>query len=194
MTQGISFRVVMIGDSQVGKSSLVNSFLREIFEIETKSTVGAIFNTYTSEVDGVTYIMQLWDTAGQDKYRSLGPIYYRDSVGAIAVFDVTAEDPFSGLQKWIDDFNLYASVKNIFIVGNKSDLTYNHALVLEKAANFAQDNDAKLFFTSAKTKTNVEDMFQTVFYTLVAQEREKTSNASSKIDIKDGEKASNKCC
>jgi len=167
----VTYRVVLIGSTEVGKTSLVTCFLRHHFEEQSKSTVGAVFHIHERVVDGRKYIMQLWDTAGQEKYRSLGPIYYREAQAALAVFDVANKDSFDDLPKWINDFKRNTKDAKIFIVGNKIDIP-NRQVSSEEIARFATEcDDADWFEASAKTTENVPEVFETVLNTLIHESK-----------------------
>lgn len=189
-------RVVLFGNSQVGKTSLIHRFIRKTFEKQQKNTVGAVFHTYEEEVNGNTVIMQIWDTAGHEKYRSLGPIYYRNASAGIAVFDISDADSLDGLSQWIDDFHRHTEDPLLYIVGNKIDLkSDNDQELLERASEFADKNGAKIMYTSAKEDTNVTQLFKTVFDDLVQSGKvmniEKSRlQASQKTD----EKKDSSCC
>ena len=167
MSDPLTHRVVLIGDSQVGKTSLIHRFVRNTYEKQQKNTVGAVFHTYEEEVNGQKVIMQIWDTAGQEKYRSLGPIYYRNASAGVAVFDITNVDSLNGLQQWIDDFKRHTDNPLLFVVGNKTDLRQDNSVTDEQAKEFADKNGANLFLTSAKEGTNVKELFKSVFDELV---------------------------
>lgn len=183
MTEPITHRVVLIGDSQVGKTSLIHRFVRNSYEKQQKNTVGAVFHTYEEDVNGQKVIMQIWDTAGQEKYRSLGPIYYRNASAGIAVYDTTNPDSLNGLQQWISDFKRHTDQPLLFIVGNKIDIASNDTNSLrEQAQEFADKNNAQLFLASAKTGEHVKEMFKSVFTELVK---------SGKISVTEKPKARN---
>jgi small GTP-binding protein len=164
--EALTVRVVLIGDSQVGKTSLIHRFVRSSFEKQQKSTIGAVFHTYEQTWDGRHVIMQIWDTAGQEKYRSLGPIYYRNSAAGIAVFDVTDAETLPALEKWISEFKKYTEEPLLFVVGNKIDLTDAQAVKQDEAKAFAEGQGATCFFTSAKTGDGVKELFEQVFQRL----------------------------
>ena len=107
-----TFRAVTIGESSVGKTCLVNRFIRNKFNNAEANTVGAIYDTYTERRGDQSIEVQIWDTAGQEKFRSLAPVYYRGADAAVVVFDMTKPSTFQCLQSWIDDFKgclLYTS-------------------------------------------------------------------------------------
>ncbi|OHT01143.1 small GTP-binding protein [Tritrichomonas foetus] len=167
MTEALTVRVVLIGDSQVGKTSLIHRFVRSSFEKQQKGTIGAVFHTYEQQLNGRQVVMQIWDTAGQEKYRSLGPIYYRNAAAGIAVFDVTSKESLPSLERWISEFKKHTDNPLLFIVGNKIDIDDSIVIKLEEAQEFATNHGAKCFLTSAKTGENVKEMFQSVFDDLV---------------------------
>ena len=170
MSDSLSVRVVFIGDSQVGKTSIINMFVRSSFEKQQKSTIGAVFHTYEQKVNGQQVVMQIWDTAGQEKYRSLGPIYYRNSAAGVCVFDMTSKETLPSLEKWIAEFRKHTEDPLVFVVGNKIDLGQDFIQVTrEEAEEFAKQQGAQCFFTSAKTGENVKELFQSVFDSLVKE-------------------------
>ncbi|KAG0626641.1 hypothetical protein M758_2G140300 [Ceratodon purpureus] len=117
------FRVVMIGDSAVGKSQLLARFSRNEFSLESKATIGVEFQTRTIVVDHETIKAQIWDTAGQDRYRAVTSAYYRGPVGAILVYDITKQQSFDHVQRWLDELRAHADANIvILLIGNKSDL------------------------------------------------------------------------
>ena len=189
----ITYRVVLIGSTEVGKTSLVTSFLRHHFEDQSKApTVGAVFHVYERVFEGKKYILQLWDTAGQEKYRSLGPIYYREAQAALAVFDVSNKESFDDLPKWINDFRNNTKDAKIFIVGNKIDIP-EHQVTSEQIAKFADQCDAAWFEASAKTSENVPEVFESVLNTLI-HESKGLSDIISVDDSSSTQQSSDSCC
>ncbi|EAY22920.1 small GTP-binding protein, putative [Trichomonas vaginalis G3] len=194
MNDPITHRVVLIGDSQVGKTSLIHRFVRNSYEKQQKNTVGAVFHTYEEEVNNQKVIMQIWDTAGQEKYRSLGPIYYRNASAGIAVYDTTNPDSLEGLQQWITDFKRHTDQPLLFIVGNKIDIATTDANGLrEEAQPFAYRNGAQLFLASAKTGEGVKEMFKSVFTELVKSGKLSVME-KSKPQVQNKENQSGGCC
>lgn len=167
MTESLTVRVVLIGDSQVGKTSLIHRFVRSSFEKQQKGTIGAVFHTYEQQLNGRQVIMQIWDTAGQEKYRSLGPIYYRNAAAGIAVFDVTSKESLPNLEIWINEFRKHTENPLLYVVGNKIDIDDSIEISTAEAQKFADEHKAKCFLTSAKTGENVKEMFQSVYDDLV---------------------------
>jgi small GTP-binding protein len=163
----ISFRVVLVGDSEAGKTSIIHTFIRGQHEPNQKNTVGAVFHTILREVHGIKVQMQIWDTAGQEKYRSIGPIYYRNASAAIAVFDVRVEEFESNLDAWIVSVKRSAADPLIFIVGNKSDLLEDESMVMGRMQQLGEKYGAECLLTSAKTGANVSLLFEKILDGLV---------------------------
>ncbi|MBA0763636.1 hypothetical protein Gotri_013062 [Gossypium trilobum] len=157
------FKVVLIGDSAVGKSQLLSRFTRNEFNIDSKATIGVEFQTKTLLIDHKSVKAQIWDTAGQERYRAVTSAYYRGAVGAMLVYDITKRQSFDHVAKWLEELRGHAD-KNIVImlVGNKSDLASLRAVPIEDAKEFAQRESLFLMETSALEATNVESAFLTV--------------------------------
>ena len=185
----MTVRVVLIGDSQVGKTSLVQRFVRSSFEKQQRSTIGAVFHTYERSYNGTDVVMQIWDTAGQEKYRSLGPIYYRNSVAGICVFDMTNKETLSGLEKWISEFRKQTNDPILYIVGNKIDIQDKITVTEEEAKAFSKSQNAKLIFSSAKTGENVQEIFESIFQDLGAN-----GKFEVKKELAKNEDKGNSCC
>lgn len=133
----LTFRVVLVGDSEAGKTSIIHWLVRGEFEPHQKNTVGAVFHTISGDINGQRVVMQVWDTAGQEKYRSIGPIYYRKAAAAIAVFDVSVEGFEANLENWIVSVKRSATDPLIYVVGNKVDLLADEIDVTVRTRQFA---------------------------------------------------------
>ncbi|KAK9282813.1 hypothetical protein L1049_011035 [Liquidambar formosana] len=157
------FKIVLIGDSAVGKSQLLARFARNEFNLDSKATIGVEFQTKTLVIDHKTVKAQIWDTAGQERYRAVTSAYYRGAVGAMLVYDITKRQSFDHVAKWLEELRGHAD-KNIVImlVGNKSDLGTLRAVPTEDAKEFAQRENLVFMETSALEATNVETAFLTV--------------------------------
>ncbi|KAG2261221.1 hypothetical protein Bca52824_068300 [Brassica carinata] len=157
------FKVVLIGDSAVGKSQLLARFSRNEFSIESKATIGVEFQTRTLTIDSKTVKAQIWDTAGQERYRAVTSAYYRGAVGAMLVYDITKRQSFDHVARWLEELRGHAD-KNIVImlVGNKTDLGTLRAVPTEDAKEFAQRENLFFMETSALDSINVEPSFLTV--------------------------------
>lgn len=169
------FKVVLIGDSGVGKSSLLSRFTRNEFNLESKSTIGVEFATRSIEVDGKTIKAQIWDTAGQERYRAITSAYYRGAVGALLVYDIAKQLSYENVERWLRELRDHAD-QNILImlVGNKSDLRHLRAISTEDAKAFSEKNGLSFIETSALDSTNVEPAFQNILteiYRIVSQKQ-----------------------
>lgn len=191
------FRAVLIGDSNVGKTSLLTKAIDEIFDPEQKSTIGGNFNIYGVEYEGKQYDFQIWDTAGQEKYKSLGPIYYQGSNAAIAVFDVTNKTSFNNVNDWIKSFHEVVGFDSVVIVvGNKVDLlesaTNDENIVTElELQEFTKKNGYLAIITSAKTGQGVNELFLELLKSLLEKNKTNISVHDSQ-DLNSG--AEKKCC
>ncbi|XP_078443478.1 ras-related protein RABA4d-like [Wolffia australiana] len=156
------FKVVLIGDSAVGKSQLLARFSRNEFSLDSKATIGVEFQTRTVVIDQKTIKAQIWDTAGQERYRAVTSAYYRGAVGAMLVYDMTKRQSFDHLRRWLEELRGHAD-KNIIImvVGNKSDLTTLRTVPTEDAKEFAEREGLFFMETSALDATNVDQAFMT---------------------------------
>ncbi|KAH8857319.1 Ras-related protein isoform 1 [Schistosoma japonicum] len=154
------FKIVLIGDSGVGKSNLLSRFTRDTFNLESKSTIGVEFATRNVNIDGKVIKAQIWDTAGQERYRAITSAYYRGAVGALLVYDVCVLQSFRNLEIWLKELNDHAE-KNIVVmlVGNKCDLRHLRSVGTEDARFFAQQQGLSFIETSALDSTNVEEAF-----------------------------------
>jgi len=157
------FKVVLIGDSGVGKSNLLSRFTRNEFNLESKSTIGVEFATRSIPVDGKTIKAQIWDTAGQERYRAITSAYYRGAVGALLVYDISKQATFENVERWLNELRDHADSNIvIMLVGNKSDLRHLRAVATEDAQSFAEKHGLSFIETSALESTNVEEAFQQI--------------------------------
>jgi len=157
------FKVVLIGDSGVGKSNLLSRFTRNEFNLESKSTIGVEFATKSIQTDSKTIKAQIWDTAGQERYRAITSAYYRGAVGALLVYDIAKRVSYDNVSRWLKELRDHAD-QNIVImlVGNKKDLRHMRQITTDEAKEFCRLN--KLFFieTSALADANVSTSFETI--------------------------------
>ncbi|KAF6167017.1 hypothetical protein GIB67_041272, partial [Kingdonia uniflora] len=157
------FKVVLIGDSGVGKSNLLSRFTRNEFCLESKSTIGVEFATRTLQVEGKTIKAQIWDTAGQERYRAITSAYYRGALGALLVYDVTKPTTFENVSRWLKELRDHADSNIvIMLIGNKTDLKHLRGVATEDAQGFAEKEGLSFIETSALEAVNVEKAFQTI--------------------------------
>eukprot|EP01127_Copromyxa_protea_P003942 TRINITY_DN136_c0_g1_i2.p1 TRINITY_DN136_c0_g1~~TRINITY_DN136_c0_g1_i2.p1 ORF type:complete len:193 (+),score=40.61 TRINITY_DN136_c0_g1_i2:311-889(+) len=154
------FKLVLLGESAVGKSSLVIRFVNGDFEENQTSTVGACFLTQEITLNDTTVKFDIWDTAGQERFASLAPMYYRGAQAAIVVFDITNYSSFIKAQEWVRELQRKGHPNVVIaIAGNKSDLSHTREVTTQQATEYADENGALYYETSAKTATNVNELF-----------------------------------
>jgi small GTP-binding protein len=155
--------VVLIGDSGVGKSNLLSRFTRNEFNLESKTTIGVEFATKSIRVDSKTIKAQIWDTAGQERYRAITSAYYRGAVGALLVYDISKQQTFENVDRWLKELKDHAETNIvIMLVGNKSDLRHKRAVSTEDAMAFAERNNLAFIETSALDSTGVDEAFRQI--------------------------------
>ncbi|GMT29307.1 hypothetical protein PFISCL1PPCAC_20604 [Pristionchus fissidentatus] len=157
------FKLVLLGESAVGKSSLVLRFVKGQFHEYQESTIGAAFLTQTVCLDEATVKFEIWDTAGQERYHSLAPMYYRGAQAAIVVYDITNQESFQKAKNWVKELQRQASPNIVMaLAGNKADMANKRAVDYEEAQAYAEDNGLLFMETSAKTSMNVTDVFMAI--------------------------------
>ncbi|KAJ0725870.1 putative small GTP-binding protein [Helianthus annuus] len=157
------FKVVLIGDSGVGKSNLLSRFTRNEFTLESKSTIGVEFATRSIRLHDKIIKAQIWDTAGQERYRAITSAYYRGAVGALLVYDTTRHVTFENVERWLKELRDHSDSNIvIMLVGNKSDLRHLRAVTTEDAKTFAEKENIYFMETSALESLNVDNAFTEV--------------------------------
>merc|ERR1711959_316984 len=159
----VQFKLVLLGDSAVGKSSLVLRFVRGQFFEYQESTIGAAFLTQNVSLNDYTVKFEIWDTAGQERYHSLAPMYYRGAAAAVVVYDITSQDSFSRAKAWVKELQRQGSPSIVIaLAGNKCDLASKRKVETSEAAEYSKDNGLFHIETSAKTALNVEELFKAI--------------------------------
>ncbi|KAF5472106.1 hypothetical protein F2P56_008846 [Juglans regia] len=158
--KNINAKLVLLGDVGAGKSSLVLRFVKGQFIEFQESTIGAAFFSQTLSVNDETVKFEVWDTAGQERYHSLAPMYYRGAAAAIIVYDITNQASFERSKKWVQELKAQGNPNMVMaLAGNKADLLDMRKVTAEEAQAYAQENGLFFMETSAKTATNVNDVF-----------------------------------
>ena len=189
------FKVVLLGESAVGKSSLVLRFVKREFHEFQESTIGAAFLTQTVTIDDTTVKFEIWDTAGQERYHSLAPMYYRGAQAALIVYDITSKDSFLKAQNWVRELQRQAnSTIVIALVGNKLDLASKRSVEHNEAKLFADENNLLFMETSAKTAVNVVEVFTAIATRLPRNENENHQTGVIKPVKDDAPKKKTGCC
>ena len=156
-----NFKLIVIGNSGVGKSCLTLKATEDCFLPDYSSTIGFEFRAFYAKVENTIIKLSIWDTCGQEIYRSLIRNFYRNSSLAILVYSIDDENSFEDLDSWLNEIRTNGSPDmNIYLIGNKTDLENQRVISKERAETFAQDNDIKMFLeTSAKTGFNAQYLF-----------------------------------
>jgi len=174
------YKVVLIGDSGVGKSNLLSRFTRNEFNLETKSTIGVEFATRSIQADGKTIKAQIWDTAGQERYRAITSAYYRGAVGALLVYDIAKNVTFKNVERWLAELRENAAGNIvIMLVGNKSDLRHLREVPTDTSKEFSAKNNLLFIETSALDSTNVELAFQNILTEIYHQSARPTVTSTN---------------
>ncbi|XP_057721003.1 ras-related protein RABE1d-like [Arachis stenosperma] len=157
-------KLLLIGDSGVGKSCLLLRFTDDTFTTSFITTIGIDFKIRTVELDGKRIKLQIWDTAGQERFRTITSAYYRGAMGILLVYDITDESSFENIRNWIRNIEEHASDNvNRILVGNKADMDESKRVVpTSKGQALANEYGIKFFETSAKTNLNVEKIFLSI--------------------------------
>jgi len=190
------FKLVLIGDSGVGKSCLLLRFADDAFTESYISTIGVDFRFRTVKIDNKTIKLQIWDTAGQERFRTITSAYYRGADGIIMVFDVTNTESFDHVNDWLKEVNRYAAEGTVkLLVGNKSDRTADKAVTEAQAKEFADELGIPFIETSAKSSKNVEEAFLTMAGELIRQRDSRGAGSESNgIDLTGEKRGNSNCC
>jgi small GTP-binding protein len=173
MSRDYSFKIVVVGASGVGKTALVNHLITHTFTDESRPTIGVEFKSYTITSDEDNVKLQIWDTAGQERFRSVSKAYFRNSAGAILVFDLTQKSTFEEINVWMNDLNtLCLPNATILLVGNKSDLADERTISDTEAEEWAKRYNLDYLETSAKTGDHVTDAFVRLGQSILRQHKQ----------------------
>ncbi|CAF3055921.1 unnamed protein product [Rotaria socialis] len=160
MNRGVTFKVVLLGEGSVGKTSIVLRYTENSFNDKHIETEQASFRTKKLILDGRRVELSIWDTAGQERYRALGPLYFREANGAILVFDITDQDSFNQVKDWVKQLKRVLGDDVVLcIVANKADLEKDRHVSMQTAEEYASAVNAKLYNTSAKLNKGIEELF-----------------------------------
>lgn len=155
------FKTVLVGDSGVGKTNILSRYTRDEFSIETNSTVGVEFGSKKIKINNTNVKVQIWDTAGQEQYKSIINAYYKGARGSMVVFDLTKKDTFKSVDAWIRELKTYADSEiSILLIGNKADLEELRQISQEEAKAKAEQYGIDYIETSALQFTNIENAFK----------------------------------
>ena len=159
----VTAKLVILGESSVGKSSIVLRFVRHEFVPNQESTIGAAFLVQTVSLPQGQVKFEIWDTAGQERYRSLAPMYYRGACAAVIVYDITCADSFRRAKSWIKELQTNTDGNIVLaLVGNKSDLNDARAVSTKEGQGLAEEEGVQFFEASAKSGHNIEEVFNSI--------------------------------
>ncbi|CAG9331981.1 unnamed protein product [Blepharisma stoltei] len=208
------YKIVLIGDSGVGKSNILLRFTRNEFNKESKSTIGVEFSQKNLKIGEKTIRIQIWDTAGQDRFRAITSTYYRGAIGALLVYDICNHNSFDHIDRWLKELRDHVDPESVIVmlVGNKCDLEEKRAVRPEDALSFSQRNSMAFMETSALESTNIEQAFEklvSLIYeetiknpassrksenSIVGPTKKIENNTEARISIQKSQKTKTSCC
>ena len=180
-TYDFLFKVVVVGDSGVGKTGITNRYLKGNFQEDMKTTVGVEFGAKKVVIKEKCVKIQIWDTAGQERYRSVTTAYYKGAKGALIVYDITNSQSFQNIERWIKEVRDATDKEiKIILIGNKSDLEENRKVSAAEGQKLSDENNLSFFETSGKENLNVDTAFDNISNSVVSSMIEK-----AKFEVKD---------
>ena len=185
------FKLVLIGESGVGKTSIARKWLTNTFAEDQIPTIGTAFLKTSFIFRGQERIVQVWDTAGQERYRSLAPIYTKDAFAAVIVFDRTSKETFLNLDEWLKQVNQEECF--CILCGNKSDMK-NICVSEEEAIQFATERNIEYFNTSAKTGIGISEAFESLLYKAFVKREEAAVYGRTSLTRKVDKSSKKGCC
>ena len=187
------YKIIIIGDSNVGKSNILSRYTKDQFQGNSKATVGVELGTKFVKVEGVGAKLQIWDTAGQERYRSLTSSYYKGCHGCFIVYDITNEASFQSITTWYEQAVKEAGKDiSIILVGNKCDLENERKVSKEQGEEKAKTMNASFFETSALSKVNIDDIFNEIVNNIFQRNKGQKNDDDDDIEIiNENEKAIN---
>ena len=196
-------KIIVVGDSGVGKTNLINRFASDKFDTNSKSTIGVEFVYKTLKINKEIIKVEVWDTAGQERYRSITSSYYKGANGAIIVYDITDEDSFKNVESWMNEVIKKGKQNMQFLlVGNKKDLINDRVVSEQKGIDKAKELNINLFEASALEKNNVNEAFNFLIkeiYFSIMKEKNVCLNNDDKVGqggiaLNTDKKVKKKCC
>ncbi|XP_011187606.1 ras-related protein Rab-18 [Zeugodacus cucurbitae] len=189
-----TIKLLIIGESGVGKSSLIRRFVEDKFDDNHDVTIGMDFKSKVINIDGLEYKLALWDTAGAERFRSLTPSFYRKALGAVLVYDITNRESLTKLEAWLAELENYSDNPNIatIVVGNKMDK--ERVISREEGLKFARKHRALFLEASAKGDKFVADVFKEIVEKIVTSDYYSFSQNGGTIDVNADEDAGASNC
>ena len=190
------FKVLLLGDSDVGKSSLILRYTEETFSSKLVNSIGVDFKMKKKEIDGKIIKVQIWDTAGHERFRSITYSYYRGANAIIIVFDLSDKKSFISITEWLKQIEKHAK-ENVFkfLVGNKSDLIDERKVTYEEAKQYADEHDLPYIETSAKEGININELFDSSIKTFLSMTKSFGGEKNIKLNSQNTNSSErNSCC
>ena len=179
------FKIVLIGDTSVGKTNILSKYLSNEFDPDSKATVGVEFGTKDFKIENNIVKVQIWDTAGQERYRSITNAYYKGAKGSLLVYDITNPKTFESLDKWLSDLKTNGEEKiSIILVGNKTDLEDQRKISVEQGKEKAEFYKLAFIETSALNGNNIEKAFSELI-TDVYKNHHELFEKQAKVELTD---------
>lgn len=195
------YKILLIGNSSVGKSSIFNRYVDNCYSDLSVSTIGVDFKIKTLKINNKIIKLQIWDTNGQERFKAITNSYYRNSHGIIVVFDITDRKSFTGLRNWLNDADRYSENTCKILVGNKSDLNDNREVTYEEAKEFADAKELIYIEVSAKKTINIDSIFERLTTDLVKNtvnhtlsNKKNIPNTTGYISLIEKENIKKNCC
>ena len=176
--QNFEFKVILIGESGVGKSSIMTKFITNEFKSAYQSTLGIEFKVKEMLIDNEIYArLRIWDTCGQERFRAITRQYFQNAQGVLLVFDLTSKDTVKKLNDWLNDLNQHVTEDCvIFVIGNKLDIKTRDISISEEAKQFANDKKLNYFEVSAKTGSGIANIFEKMTRKIVNNVKSKAND------------------
>jgi small GTP-binding protein len=194
------FKILIIGDSNVGKTSILLQYTSNFFQETHIATIGVEFKLKEITLDNIEYKLNIWDTAGQERFKAITKSFFKAADGIIFVYDITKKSTFTNIKNWFQDAESKTNDFKSIIVGNKIDLNDERTVTPEEGQNFANKKNCPFFESSAKDKINIDEIFLTLLKEILKnkkdvidskiKEEEKTIN----LDNNNIQKKTKKCC
>ena len=183
----VIYKIVLVGDSGVGKTNMMLRYLNKEFNKDSKATVGVEFGAKNTTIEGKIVKGQIWDTAGQERYRAITSAYYKGAKGAFVVYDISQRETFDSVDRWISELRSNTDERMVIIlIGNKSDLEDKRVVKKEEGEEKAKEKDIAFLETSALTASNIDKAFnEMLFKVFVAFKPVEGENVEMEIEDKE---------
>ena len=174
------FKIIVIGDSSVGKTNLLSRFVKNQFSTDSKPTIGVDFATKTVSIDRKNIKVQVWDTAGQERFKAFSSAYYNGSHAAIIVYDISNRESFENVKNWVLELKTHLEIKNlvVMLIGNKSDLENVRAITEEEGRSLAEEYD--FFFMETSAKKNEANEVSKAFMVIIEEVLQRNPDSPQK--------------